>query len=292
MKDLKHISRLCMGALALLAIGGLTSCDDDDDRYPTVSWANALSTKYENPALMDRTEDGLLEMTLWSDNTLSYSIYVNRLQSGDALTSASLYAGDVMSNGNIVLDLKANFTGFEASGKVPVRASLADSLRRTSNQIYLNVTSTEKPAGLIRGQINTDILYTSAVSLSGDNEVPPVSTTANGLATVRVTTEGWRGGTPKMYSNVTVNFVESGDQVTSASIYRGAYGETGDSFVALCNSENDFNLNQSRVITQGMVIALQTGSYYVNTLSLTHPDGIVRSQLNNQYINPILLDGE
>ncbi len=291
MKRFNYIrGTLLTGLLALMALG-FYSCDDDDDPYPIVYWVNALSTKYENPAVTDRNEDGVLNMRLWDDNTLEYAINIRNLKSDDELTTVGFYAGDVLTNSDhAILQLdNITFNGGLASGAVLLRQSLADSLLNMNNQIYINIHSIQQPDGLVRGQINTDIFYTSYITLSPGNEVPPLLDVAtSGTATVRMTTERTGSNQTKIYYQVIVSDLPSGDELLSAGIYHGKTGETGEAYLSLYTSKDDFGTNQYTTVSYAIADSLYEEDSYVNVISQLHPDGLIRGQLKNDYKNPVL----
>lgn len=109
---------LCLSAVTL----SLASCSKDDNGTPSAmvvkEWSIPLSTKNENPAIFGRNETGTATMQLFSDNSLKYTIAVNGLASGDALNAAHLHAGDVITNGPVVLNLNPSFSGGNANGTV------------------------------------------------------------------------------------------------------------------------------------------------------------------------------
>lgn len=287
MKNVNNKRRFALLTLGILIMAGFSSCNTDNGNYPVIHWINPLSTKYENPSISDRAEDGLLEMILYQDYTLTYAIKVYNLKSGDQLTGAGFFAGDVMTNGNVILPLNATFNGNYASGSVKIRPSLADSLMYISNQIYVNIFSTDKPEGLVRGQINTDIIYSGSISLSGDNEIPPVVNPATGSAVVRVTMEG--GASKKVYFNITVANLSSDDVLMSAGIYTGDATQTSPApYITLCESAAQFNSNQSTAIANQTIYPLiNKEPSYVNVITQNQPDGLLRGQIQNDYLNPL-----
>src|SRR3546814_15593889 len=61
------------------------------------------------------------------------------------------------------------------------------------DSIYFNVHSTQVPSGLIRGQIDQEIIFADDISLDSDNEVPPVAVNeAEGEAFIRLTADNVR----------------------------------------------------------------------------------------------------
>lgn len=288
MKKLNFRSVAFTATLLMLVSAGFTSCDNDDDNdYPEVSWLIPLSTKYETPSVDNRNENGLLTMQLWDDNLLTYKINISNLSSNDKLVGAYLYAGDVITNGDAILNLAPVFSGNYTSGSIQLRSSLADSLKNFSNQIYVNILSEQVQSGLVRGQVNTDIVYTSSVVLSGNNEVPSLTTQTIGTALVRTTREGVATDHRKVYSLITVENIEPGDQLISGGIYAGSESQTGNEFIRLSTGETDFNVNMTTVISKDNAYNLYNNDSYLNVISSRYNNGIIRSQLKNDYKNPL-----
>lgn len=267
----KHV--FAMTAFALAGFISFSSCNNnDDDTAPILLFEIPLSTKMENPAPEGRSETGLLTMQLNADNTLHYSFKVDNLASGDALTMAHFHAGDPVTNGPVILPFPA-WTGNTASGSLTLRQSLVDSLKDPDNDIYFNVHSTQQPAGLVRGTVNSDLVLAETINMSGVNEVPPVVTTATGVALLRLTVDR------KLYSRVTVTNLPAGDEVTMAHIHSGATGENGDVLVPLCATAADFGISKMTQLDEAKASALRTEALYVNAHSSTWPNGVVRGQI-------------
>jgi hypothetical protein len=267
----KHV--FAITSLALTCLTFFPSCKDDDgDNDPVLSFEIPLSTKMENPAPPGRSETGLLSMQLDADNTLHYTFKVDNLAGGDALTMAHFHTGDPVTNGPIILPMPS-WSGNTATGTLTLRQSLADSLRDSNNDIYFNVHSTQFPGGLVRGTVNSDLLLAETVNLSGLNEVPPVITTATGVALLRLTEDR------KLYSKVTVDNVPVGDALTMAHIHKGATGVNGDVLVTLCATAADFGVSKMTQLDEATSNMVRTDPLYVNAHTTTWPNGIIRGQI-------------
>ena len=72
------------------------------------------------------------------------------------------------------------------------------------------------------------------VVLSGLNEVPAVTTTATGIALVRVTAN------KQMFTRVTVTGLETGDALTAAHIHKAAAGVNGAVMIGICTGAFGF----------------------------------------------------
>lgn len=276
---MSKIKNQLLGSLCIVVI--LLSACKKDDGYNTPSaptvvkkWTIALSAKNENPAPASRNETGTASLELLSDNSIKYSITVNGLTSGDALVASHLHVGNVISNGPIVLDLKPSFTGNTSSGTVTnLRTTLVDSLKSDLNEIYFNVHSTQVGSGLVRGQLNTNLEMVADVILSGTNEVPTVTTTATGIALIRVTSG------KQLYTRVTVSNVEAGDALVFAHIHRGAAGINGAVMTGICATAADFGIVKMFTVDDVTFASLKNDALYVNAHSTNKPAGIVRGQI-------------
>lgn len=269
-----------VGVVAFVLFAFSSCNNDDDDNSREIIWEIPLSAKFQNPGLQNRPETGLLVMRLHNNTTLEYSFTVQNLTAGDVLTMAHFHTGDVLTNGGIILNFQPTFLGNRASGTLSIRQSLADSLWSSSNEIYFNVHSQQAPDGLVRGQVNADILYAADVTLVGTNQVPPVTTTATGTAAIRLTTN------LMLYSKVTVNNLESNDAITVAHIHSGDVGVNGDILITLCSNAGDFGVNKLQTLSGDMTALLMNSNTYVNAHSTVHPTGVVRGQLSNAVSTP------
>jgi len=252
------------------------SKDSTPPPAPTVvkEWNVALSPKNEIPARAGRTETGTVNIKLYSDNSIKYSIDVTSLASNDTLTAAHIHTGDVITNGPVILGFDPAFTGGTASGTITnIRSSFVDSLKNDANDLYFNVHSTKIPGGLIRGPMNTTMAMAEDIVMLGANEVPPVTTTATGLAILRMTTD------KILHSKVTITNLESGDALAAAHIHKAGVGVNGVVIVPLCDKADDFGQAQTFTLPDEVFNSVKNDSVYVNAHSTNHPAGFVRGQI-------------
>lgn len=268
---------LPMALLCLILPMLFLACKKDNTTpAPTVvkEWTIPLSPKNENPARAGRTETGTVTIQLYSDNTLKYTINVTGLASGDALTAAHIHAGDVITNGPVVLGFDPVFSGSSATATLSnLRTTFIDSLKDDVNELYFNVHSTQQPGGLLRGQLNVGIEMASDIVLLGTNEPTPVTTTATGLAILRLTDE------KKLYSKITVANLESDDALAAAHIHLAATGVNGPVIVSLCGSAADFGVAKQFLLTDALYANVKSDPVYVNAHSTKHPGGLIRGQI-------------
>ncbi|MBY0478069.1 MAG: CHRD domain-containing protein [Chitinophagaceae bacterium] len=265
------------GALLLALPLIMNSCKKKDD-MPQVTvvkeWSITLSAKNEIPAPAGRNEAGTATFKLMSNNSLMYNFSVTGLASGDALNAAHFHAGNAGSNGAVILNFAPTFSGSAATGTVVnLRQSLVDSLKSDANEIYLNIHSTQVPSGIVRTQINTKVELAMDIALSGANEVPAITTTATGVARIRLTAD------KKLYSVITVSSLEAGDALQFAHIHRGAAGVNGAVLLSIAGVAGDFAINKVFTLDDAVYTALKNEALYVNAHSTLYASGVVRGQI-------------
>jgi hypothetical protein len=265
---------LVTGTLLLVVL--MQSCKrDKDNGASTVKQWNDVVLKaiHEVPAPAGRNEEGEASLELRSDNSLKYNFHIHNLSPSDELIDAHIHTGDAGRSGGIIIPLNPVFSGSGATGTVTgLRQGLVDSL--LSTPVYINVHSKQVPAGLARGQLDKEIDFAIDVALNGANERPtPVSTTATGLAILRLTTD------KTLYSNVTVNNLESNDTLTVAHVHRGTANVAGPIRIPLCNSLADFGVVKTQTLVDSLITILKNDPSYVNAHSKLRPPGVVRGQI-------------
>jgi hypothetical protein len=275
MKRLKLSSAILL-SLTLFVFLNSCSKSSSSSNTPTVTkhWDIIMNAKFEVPAPSGRSETGTAALDLYSDMTMKYTINVTGLASGDGLTAAHIHTGDPMTGGPVILGFNPTFTNGIATGQVSVRSTLADSLKNGTADFYVNVHSTQVPGGLLRGQLNNPVVFAADISMVGANEVPPVVTTASGMALLRLTTD------KTLYAKVTVTGLEAGDVLTASHIHAAATGVNGSVIVPLSAISSDFGVElKFPNITDANVTLITTGQVYVNAHSINHPAGLIRGQI-------------
>ena len=271
---LKRINPL-KGVLLISSLLFIAACDKDDDEPAATlvkEWTVPMSTANENPAITGRAETATAQLQLYSDNSFHYHVMINGLAGGDNITMGHLHTGDPVTNGPVILDLSPTVSGGMSTGVVQIpRQSLADSIRNGS--VYINFHSTQAPGGLIRGQLDKTLDLVMDIPLSGDNEVPPVATTATGLAMIRLASD------KTLYYRINVQNLEANDALTAAHFHPGAAGANGGVLVGLISNADEFGQARNLVLTDEVFNAVKNDPVYVNVHSTNHGPGLIRGQL-------------
>jgi hypothetical protein len=108
------------------------------------------------------------------------------------------------------------------------------------------------------------------VILSGNQEVPPVSTAATGNGTIRVL----------MDKSVSGSVMTSGVAGTAAHIHQGAPGQNGPVIIPLTKTaDNEWSVPAGIRLNDTQYEAFKLGNLYVNVHSAASPAGEIRGQL-------------
>jgi len=108
------------------------------------------------------------------------------------------------------------------------------------------------------------------VNLSGDQEVPPVSTSASANGTIAVSPD----------KSVSGNITVAGMEPTAAHIHEGAQGKNGPVIIPLTkSSDNTWSVPAGAKLTDTQYKSYLAGNLYVNVHSAAHKGGEIRAQL-------------
>ncbi|MEP7329022.1 MAG: CHRD domain-containing protein [Betaproteobacteria bacterium] len=108
------------------------------------------------------------------------------------------------------------------------------------------------------------------IELSGSNQVPPVTTSATGTATVNI----------KDDRSVTASVTVTGMTATASHIHEAAAGANGPVIVPFTKTgDNTFASAPGAKLTEAQYAAYKAGNLYVNVHSARNPGGEVRGQL-------------
>ena len=109
-----------------------------------------------------------------------------------------------------------------------------------------------------------------ALNLSGDKEVPPVTTTATGTGSIAVAADG----------SVTGLVTTLGLMGTAAHIHVGAAGVNGPVIIPLTKAtDNVWSVPPGTKLTADQLQAYRAGGLYVNVHTEANKGGEIRSQL-------------
>jgi len=108
------------------------------------------------------------------------------------------------------------------------------------------------------------------VTLTGDQEVPPVSSPAVATGTIMVNDN----------ASVSGSIMTTGIKATSAHIHEAPMGKNGPVVIPLeKKSDREFVVPAGAKLTDAQYQAFKAGDLYVNVHSNAHKDGEIRAQL-------------
>lgn len=126
---------------------------------------------------------------------------------------------------------------------------------------------------LLVGGFGSALSADLTVKLSGDQEVPAVSTTATGTGTIVI----------KPDKSVSGSITTVGIEATMAHIHLAPPGTNGPPIISLVKtSENVWSVPQGSTLTDDQLKSFKEGNLYVNIHSASHPGGEIRTQLKPQ----------
>ena len=126
-------------------------------------------------------------------------------------------------------------------------------------------------AALLVGALGVGVAFAAdvKVTLSGDNEVPPVKTAAKGSGTITIGDDGAVSG------SVTTTGVAG----TAAHIHEGAAGTNGPVIVPFTKDGDTYKAAAGAKLTPAQMTAFKAGNLYFNVHSDANKGGEIRGQL-------------
>lgn len=109
------------------------------------------------------------------------------------------------------------------------------------------------------------------VTLSGDQEVPPVKTEASGSGTINI------GDDKAVAGGISTKGIKG----TAAHIHEAPAGKNGGVIVPLAKGPSDgtWIVPNGAKLSDAQLASFKAGNLYVNVHSDAHPDGEIRAQL-------------
>jgi len=193
-------------------------------------------------------------------------------------STVAIHSAAIGNDGPIVRDLTGDFVGNTAKGiwtdsdGQPLTDTLVEQL--LLGDLYINVTSAAHPSGELRGQIKVASGVGLSAFVDGDQEVPPVVSTATGLGTFTLTDAG-------LIYHINVE----GLTIDMAHFHLAAEGINGPVVRSLTTEFSGgkaagiWTAQDTEPLTASLTDALLAGEVYVNIHTAMHPGGEIRGQL-------------
>ncbi|WBA42649.1 CHRD domain-containing protein [Hymenobacter canadensis] len=137
---------------------------------------------------------------------------------------------------------------------------------------YLNIHTAANPGGEIRGQIEVEKDEEFVASLSGAQEVPPVTTNGVGVGTFNLAQSQ-----DKLKFRVVVGGLSG--PITMCHFHQGAAGAAGPVVLDLMSFVSGNVIEGEVAPTPAIVTAMLAGQIYINVHTAANPGGEIRGQL-------------
>ncbi|MBD2715003.1 CHRD domain-containing protein [Microvirga sp. STR05] len=242
-----------------------------DHQRPHLLLGASLSGSQEVPAVATAAR-GAVSFTL---NNTRDTLFISGAFNGlsGPVTMAHTHLGFRGVAGPVVTDLFRFIRGNRIQGYLTGadidRTKLDRYLR---GGYYINIHTAANPAGEIRGQIEIEKDEEFVASLSGAQEVPPVTTAAVGIGTFNLAQNQ-----DKLKFRVVVAGLSG--PITMAHFHQGATGVAGPVVLDLMPFVAGNVIEGEVTPTPAIVTAMLAGQIYINVHTAANPGGEIRGQL-------------
>ncbi|MCH8531003.1 MAG: CHRD domain-containing protein [Saccharospirillum sp.] len=223
-------------------------------------------------------------------NTETGDLRLNAWASDMTTTAAHIHQAGIGENGTIVVGLEENtdHAGLWQTPASTMLNSTAQALLLDGGH-YVNMHSAAFPDGQIRGQIVAAPWQVLAFPLSGSQEVPAVTTTAEGDGYALVNTESG-----DLTLVVNTRYL---DDASAAHIHTGTAGMNGGVMIGLQQDGSDiavWRVPNDTSLSDAELAEFLNAGHYVNVHTPTNSDGEIRGQVltSAHVIFPLSLSGD
>ena len=273
---------LYTAAIISFAIFALQSCvkkNGDSQLIGRIAkqYKITMATTNENFVVASPFSTTQMSFQILDDKSINYEVFVDSAnRKGDVVTAVEVRLGNPMTdNGPLLVSLTGKFRAGWATGLVAgVRQTLLDTIMNDNIPKYINVLTGREPLGLVRGQINSDIVISNNAFLLGNNFRPVVSTLTTGVAYIRVTAD------QNLYSKIVISNDEVADPVQGALLNVGSVMDnTGINISVLASNPGALLTPKIVILTAGQFTQFVAGMSYVSVTSAAYPRGKIGGQI-------------
>ena len=145
-------------------------------------------------------------------------------------------------------------------------------LSKTRSVFYMGTFA----ASVLIGGIGLASATTINVTLTGDKEVPPVTTSASGIGKIEV------AGDKSIRGSITTTGIDS----TAAHVHEAPAGKNGPVIITLKKtSDNVWEIPSGASLTDAQYANYKAGDLYLNVHSVANRDGEIRGQLKGNKLS-------
>ncbi|MDF2179996.1 CHRD domain-containing protein [Aliiglaciecola sp. CAU 1673] len=247
---------------------------DDAQPEPVVFSAEqtfnvSLSGAQEVPAVMtEATATAIVELDI-TNHLFRVDLDASNVS---GVAAAHVHDGSIGTNGPVAFPLTNDGDGTFSLEATAITGEQISALQ--SGQWYLNVHTEANPSGEVRGQIVDQNTAVVTFELSGNQEIPRVTTPASGFGYATLNTQ-------TLAVNLSV-ITEGVSDATMAHIHTGYAGENGPVYVTLEQDAADANrwhTPAGATVDAENAARLVAGGHYVNVHTPANPGGELRGQI-------------
>jgi hypothetical protein len=186
------------------------------------------------------------------------------------ITAARIHDGTSGNIGPVVVNLSVVGPN-TATGEISITAVPPDFIPKLENKgLYVSLSTAANPNGELRGQLEDGGPTTFEGILNGDQQVPPLSTGAIGLAMANLN--------PTL-DTLQYVLLASGMNPTAAHLHQGGPTQNGPVLLDLQPTALPNLFVAKTPVGNDLVTNLFLGQVYANVHSAAHPDGQIRATL-------------
>lgn len=235
-----------------------------------VMYATVMTGLNETPPVSSAAT-GLFKLTYSpGDFKAYYTASINGLSG--PMTAAHIHVGAAGVAGPVVAPLSPGLPNTLA-GELDFTSLPANFMQKLdSNLLYVNAHTAANPGGEIRGQLVKLGPLAFQAFLNGDQETPPVTTAANGVAVASLSTN---------LDSITyyVNVSGLSGPATAAHFHFAPAGTAGPVIIPLTATAAPNFYTAKVAITSTQLTNLLNGNIYVNVHTAANPGGEIRGQM-------------
>lgn len=246
-----------------------------------LAFDGVLNGAAEVPAVAT-SATGVAEFSLNSTFTaIDYRVQVEGLSG--AITGAHLHNAAAGANGPVLVNLTGDVTGNTIQGTIS-GADLTSELiiELLESNIYINVHTAANMNGEIRGQVNRVAREGYSINLTGDQEVPAVTTIASGGGMASISRE-------RNNVHVMVIAKDLSGPIQGAHIHNAAFGSNGAVefdltpwFAGTNNYDGAYGYltaDDATPMTPTAEVKFRNDEMYVNVHTVANMNGEIRGQI-------------
>ncbi len=233
-----------------------------------VLFAAALKGSEEVPAVLtDASGVGFVSYSPGSTKA-RYQFVVNGLSA--PANASHIHTGTAGNNGGVVVPLTIVSNNL-IQGEIDLTTVPTDFFEKLASEgLYVNVHTPNNPGGEIRGQLKSLGPIHFEGFMNGDQEVPPVTTSAQGLALAGLSAD---------FSTLNYMVAANGLTPTAGHFHAGAAGASGGVLVAFTDGGLPNFYQGSATVPDGMAASLINSGVYANLHTAANPSGEIRGQM-------------